>query len=506
MLNIRLRIAACAIVYVLAGCNASGAPTVPIVSNTSAHVDAAARCGHRVERTPKELEDCIQRASLWRHLSQFQLIADENPDPQGHGNRDIGTSGYRVSVAYVARLMRDAGYGVEIQRYHYHLGKVLGVPHLSTQQNAYAYERDWFVARQSAPGTVTAAAEPPSGSPDGCSRNDFAGFHRGDIALLRRGECGFDAAVSNAAAAGASAAILYTAEGWAYEARLTEPAPIPVAGVVSSTVRDQIFAQYRSGAKPIVRLDIRIAKRSGIDYNVIADSPYGDPNHVVAIDAHLDSIYGAGMLDNASGSTSILEVALNMAKTPTRNRLRYIWFGGEEVGLLGSHYYTTHLKQEQLHKIAFDIDVDVTATPNFDILVAAVKYTPGRRHFPPNVIPESKIGNRYFAEFFKTTNIPARLAWFGAEGTDSLSFSLVGVPNSGILTLQNCCKRPWERGIWGGYLGNYEGKIPSFNGGCVDYPDRWCDNLYNNDPLVLELVSRSVAYVAFELANHHFAW
>ena len=71
-----------------------------------------------------------------------------------------------------------------------------------------------------------------------------------------------------------------------------------------------------------MQIDVKGHQKSGIDYNVIADSPYGDPKHVVVIDAHLDSIYGAGMLDNASGSTTILEIALDMAKTHTRNRLR----------------------------------------------------------------------------------------------------------------------------------------------------------------------------------------
>ena len=55
--------------------------------------------------------------------------------------------------------------------------------------------------------------------------------------------------------------------------------------------------------------------KAGADYNLIADSPYGDPNHVVVVDAHLDSIYGPGMLDNASGSTTILEIALQMSGT-----------------------------------------------------------------------------------------------------------------------------------------------------------------------------------------------
>jgi hypothetical protein len=60
--------------------------------------------------------------------------------------------------------------------------------------------------------------------------------------------------------------------------------------------------------------------------------------------------------------------------------------------------------------------------------------------------------------------------------------------------------------LWGGFRGNYEGKVPSFNGGCVDYPNRWCDNLYNNDPFMFELISKSVAFVTYKLANQHFSW
>ena len=48
------------------------------------------------------------------------------------------------------------------------------------------------------------------------------------------------------------------------------------------------------------------------DWNVIAESKGGDQNHVLVVDAHLDAIYGAGMLDNASGSATILDIAEKM--------------------------------------------------------------------------------------------------------------------------------------------------------------------------------------------------
>jgi hypothetical protein len=241
-----------------------------------------------------------------------------------------------------------------------------------------------------------------------------------------------------------------------------------------------------------------------VDYNLIAESPFGDAKHTVVVDAHLDSIFGAGMLDNASGSTTILEIALNMAKTPTLNRLRYVWFGGEELGLLGSAYYTTHLSSAQRKKIAFDIDMDVTATPNFDIWIADPAFALNVQDFPKNVVPQSKIGNKFFKDFFDSAGVVSQPSSFGNSGTDSNSFSLIGIPNSGILTRQDCCKESAEVAIWGGFLGNYEGTIPGSDGGCVDYPGRWCDNLSNNDPFVLGLASKASAYVTLKMANHVF--
>ena len=83
------------------------------------------------------------------------------------------------------------------------------------------------------------------------------------------------------------------------------------------------------------------------DWNVIAESKGGDPNHVVVVDAHLDAIYGAGMLDNASGSATILDIAQKMKNVKPLNKLRFIWFGGEELGLLGSKYYVNNLSAER---------------------------------------------------------------------------------------------------------------------------------------------------------------
>ena len=477
-------------------------------------------CEGRRNDTPEKLLECTQAADLWSHLSDFQKISDQNPGPDGHGNRDTGTKGYLASVNYVAALMRKAGYRVTIQSYPYAMSEVVGVPLFQTSAQSYATTRDWYVARLSGGGTLAAAVQTVGGSGSGCSTEDFRGFASGKVALLQSGACTYDVQVENAADAGAVAVILYNGKGaqengpavspgarhggGAFQARLTRPAKIPVIGVASYAVGSDLQRQCASGQAPVVHLDIRTQSKTGVDYNLIAESPFGDPNKVVVVEAHLDSIFGAGMLDNASGSTTALEIALNMAKTPTRNRLRHVWFGGEELGLLGSDYYTKHLSSSELHKIVFDLDIDVTATPNFDYLVADPAFASNVKRFPKNVVPGSKVGNQFFRDFFKSSGVPARSASFGNDGTDSNSFSLVGIPNTGILTQQDCCKSAGEVKIWGGVRGNYEGKIPSFDGGCVDNPKRWCDNLSNNDPTVFALASKAAAYVALQLSNFPF--
>jgi hypothetical protein len=468
---------------------------------------SASQCRTRDNDTQAKLLECIKAGSLWHHLAHFQTIADANPDHEGHGDRSTGTPGYLASVDYVARLMRGAGYRVTIQPYEWKRFDVLGTPVFAL--DGKAAEAGWPVARLSGSGTVAAAVQ-PAGS--GCDRDTFAGFQPGHVALLSRGSCAFDTAVANAQEAGASAVILYNdagsgeagrgaRDGSAFQAQLETQADIPVIGALSHAQGAALTARIAAGNPAEARIDLRTQRRSDTDYNLIADSPFGDPRRTVVIDGHLDAIYGAGMLDNASGSTTILEIALNLARTHTRNRLRYIWFGGEELGLLGSHHYVKSLTADELSRIAFDIDVDVTATPNFDVLIADPANARDVDKFPPNVVPQSKVGNRAFADYFRSAGILSRNAGFGNDGTDSNAFSLVGVPNTGILTQQDCCKKPWEVSLWGGFLGNYEGTVPGHDGGCVDQPHRWCDNLSNNDKFVFEFTSKAVAAATLTLAN-----
>src|SRR6185369_4202087 len=300
--------AAVALAVALSPAASSANPTAPAAdANPSA-------CANRVNNTPQKLVDCVNRDDLWAHMVKFQQIADANPGADGHPSRNSGEPGYKASADYVADVMRAAGYDVTLQEYKFHYTSFVGdpvlreespTPHsfgLGTEFNPAAVAGSVNAKLQPAGGIVVPATPTPS-SASGCSASDFTGFVAGNIALIQRGTCTFAQKVANAEAAGASAAIIFN-EGnpgrtGILNGSLSGDEHIPVI-FTSYAVGTQLLGQYVPGSGPVLTIDVRIIddpNRS--DWNVIADSKGGDPNNILVIDAHLDAIFGAGMLDNA---------------------------------------------------------------------------------------------------------------------------------------------------------------------------------------------------------------
>ena len=77
--------------------------------------------------------------------------------------------------------------------------------------------------------------------------------------------------------------------------------------------------------------------------NVVAEIPgRDDPKSIVIVGAHLDSWHpGTGAQDNGTGVATVLEVAraVQALGRPPRRTMRFILFGGEEQGLVGSNSY-----------------------------------------------------------------------------------------------------------------------------------------------------------------------
>ncbi|HEY3117554.1 MAG TPA: PA domain-containing protein, partial [Chloroflexota bacterium] len=195
-------------------------------SNAGAIISAkpltSAECLARVNDTPSKLVECIRTADLWKHMQNFQAIADANPSPaDGMPSRNSGEPGYKASVDYVASVMEAAGYNVTIQRYTFTYYAYTGRPTLSEVSpisHDYALSAEWNPGQST--GTANNAELQPAGgiiipptptpsSSSGCTAADFTGFVPGRIALIQRGSCFFGVKVLNAQAAGASGVIIF---------------------------------------------------------------------------------------------------------------------------------------------------------------------------------------------------------------------------------------------------------------------------------------------------------
>ena len=162
---------------------------------------------------------------------------------------------------------------------------------------------------------------------------------------------------------------------------------------------------------------------AGTSYNVIAEWPHGDANHVVMTGSHLDSVSsGPGINDNGTGSAGVLETALAYAasgQTP-RNRLRFGFWGAEELGLLGSKYYVNNLPAAERDKLELYLNFDMIASPN-----------PGYFVYDDN--PAGNGARDDLMAYFTSKSIQTE--FIDVQGrSDHAAFRSLGIPTAGTFT------------------------------------------------------------------------
>lgn len=84
----------------------------------------------------------------------------------------------------------------------------------------------------------------------------------------------------------------------------------------------------------------------------------GKSKETVIIIAHYDSADTHGVDDNGSGVTTVLENAMRIYGKELPYTMKFIFFGGEELGTQGSSYYVSKLSDKDKDQIAFVLNVD----------------------------------------------------------------------------------------------------------------------------------------------------
>ena len=92
--------------------------------------------------------------------------------------------------------------------------------------------------------------------------------------------------------------------------------------------------------------------------NVILTVPGASARRII-VGAHYDSPNSPGISDNAGGIVMLLESAYRILNLDHYYTITYIFFGAEEVGLVGAFYYVNSLSQEEIENIVLMINIDV---------------------------------------------------------------------------------------------------------------------------------------------------
>ncbi|MGI8313717.1 M28 family peptidase [Halobacillus mangrovi] len=299
----------------------------------------------------------IKKIKEDRMYNQIALLS-ESP-------REAGTQGEYNAVQYIKSEFESYGYETELQPFEFESGWE-GTSTISI--NGTDFDGDVHTFNGSVNGTAQGSLVYVG------LANDVTADLDGKIALIERGEISFYEKVQNVLDQGAEGVIMFNREGeegndfgYTYDGQ-----DIPAVAInrdaglqlVEQLETEEVTATVSvEGSKPIY----------GTSYNVIATKkPHKnkDTGQIITVGAHHDSVEGGpGANDDASGVSGVLELARIMAKTPTDTELRFMTFGAEEKGLVGSYHYASTLSQDEVDRTVAHFQMDMIGSKDAGDLI-----------------------------------------------------------------------------------------------------------------------------------------
>lgn len=453
-------------------------------------------CDAEEEQPPpdeaEKLRSAVTAEGILQHARRFGEAAKANG-----GNRASGSPGYDASAEYVAEELRKAGYTVDVQPFEVPYYKEILPAKLEVvapDERPYQEGEDFSTLQFSGSGAVVAPVRPvdlgePGDSSSGCERSDYERLVRGEVALLRRGSCPFEEKALKAEEAGASAVVIFNdgeegQTGILKGGTLGGPGiGIPVVGA-SLAVGEDLASLVEGGHRAAVRVAASTVSENRQTTNVIAETKSGDEDGTVVVGAHLDSVSeGPGINDNGSGSATILEIARQMSALglEPRNKVRFAFWGAEELGRIGSTHYVERLGEEEADEIGAYLNFDMLGSPNYVRFV----YDGGSGPFGSGNVEE------VFTEYFASQNLEARTDSTLEDRADHVPFAEEGIPVGGLFTGAEGIKTEKEAALFGGEAG--EPHDPCYH--------EACDTVENLNPRALDEMSDAAAHATLVLAE-----
>ena len=174
---------------------------------------------------------------------------------------------------------------------------------------------------------------------------------------------------------GAVAVIFYDPNGdSAISATLTKLSSIPAVSI-SRSEGELLVKSLNEGNTVKVNLIVDSIHKNSLSKNVIGlyKSSDNTEGKCVIVGAHYDGVDTPAANDNASGIAAIIEIARGLVeqKVSLPYDIKFIAFGAEEIGLIGSNAYVNRMSYKEKQSIIAMLNLDMVGVgDSFEIFTA----------------------------------------------------------------------------------------------------------------------------------------
>jgi len=508
--RLALVVAACLVAGACAPAPSPAPPTRAPTSNASAApTDLLPPTRPAASAVPEipfadELRDALDLDAIKADLERLEAVTD-----QGGGTRPAGTQSYRAAADFVAGELRSLGYDVRLQDVDLPVFSQTGPSRIEIEgagQQAFEDIHDFkamlFSPSAELRASLFALGYDPTAAPGdagglGCNPEDWRNVPAGVVVLLQPGNCRRHDAVIQAQVAGA-VGVITAYPAWSRDAvlrpTLIDPADIriPVLGATGA-VGNALNDAAAAGAT--VHISVRTSTVDGSGVNVIGETPWGDPRHMVMLGGHLDSVIdGPGMNDNGSGTMTVLEIARALASKAGAGggpgspppgaswKVRVGFWTGEEIGLWGSRAYVASLPPGTVDAY---LNFDMLGSPN------------GVREVYDGTSSSRPSEGALISGLFSRALDDQGLVWQSVPlggSSDHFSFDQAGIPTGGLFSGANETKSGDQAVLFGGQANAAEDA-------CYHLA---CDTTDRIDTKLLGELARAAAWTTGALASGQF--
>ncbi|KAK0122840.1 hypothetical protein ONS96_009870 [Cadophora gregata f. sp. sojae] len=423
--------------------------------------------------TSKLLQNSITEKALMKNLMNLQKIASRN-----NNNRAFGYPGFAESVEFISKQVakQSKTSSFYIQDFPALWTNVTSISLSIDGVDTFVFGLQYSPST-SPEGVTLPLVLGPTGAA-GCTVDGYAGFDVvGKAVLLERGTCPTGGTLAGrlrpAAAAGAAVVIIYNnVNAHVTGGTLSAPDPekfVP-GGFIDRVDGLAVVERLKAGESVEIKFQQTQLIETKITQNIIAETKGGDPNNVIMLGAHLDSVVaGPGINDDGSGTSLILELFTALNSFQHNLKVRFAWWGAEENGLLGSRYYTSHLSPANASSLLTYLNFDMVSKGYFGV------FDGDGSSFNLTGPAGSDVIEKLFVDDLTSKGLNVTPAVFSG-GSDYQSFFELGFPVGGLHT------------------GTGEAQDPCYH--------QACDTYANPNSTVLTVNAKTAAHVLSILATN----